>query len=97
VYGETPKLIATNTTNISTDPQYLLVGNNRYKNGSPSVRLLVDKAEWLYTTSESEPHLNQTLLRGETKGLNQQFVANGVGSPEIGGSGKTLELEGPVF
>jgi hypothetical protein len=63
VYGQTPTLIATNTTNISTEPQYLLIGNNRYKNGSPSVTLLIDKAEWLYTTSAGGSYLEETLLK----------------------------------
>jgi hypothetical protein len=51
IHGQIPTLIATNTTNISTEPQYLLIGNNRYKNGAPSVNLFIDKVEWLYTTS----------------------------------------------
>jgi hypothetical protein len=97
VYGQTPKLIATNTTNISTEPQFLLVGNNRYKDGSPSVSLLVDKAEWLYTTSESDLNLNDTLLSGATKGFTQQFLTHGLGSQEIGESGKAFELEGSFF
>jgi hypothetical protein len=63
VYGQIPTLIATNTTNISTEPQYLLIGNNRYKNGSPSVTLLIDKAEWLYTTSPGGSYLEETLLK----------------------------------
>jgi hypothetical protein len=62
VYGQTPTLIATNTTNISTKPQYLLIGNCRYRNGSPSVNLLVDKVEWLYTTSQSGSFLQKNWL-----------------------------------
>lgn len=63
VYGQTPTLIATNTTNISTEPQYLLIGNNRYKEGFPSVTLLVDKAEWSYATSEGESYLQEHLFK----------------------------------
>jgi hypothetical protein len=63
VYGQTPELIATITTNISTDPQHLLVGNNRYRNGSPSVSLLVDRVEWLYKTSQSGSYLQENLLK----------------------------------
>jgi hypothetical protein len=63
VYGQIPTLIATNTTNIATEPQYLLIGNNRYKNGSPSVTLLIDKAEWLYTTSAGGSYLEETSLK----------------------------------
>jgi hypothetical protein len=51
VYGEPPRLIATNTTNISTIPQFPLAGNNRYICGSPSVTLFIDKVEWLYEIS----------------------------------------------
>lgn len=63
VYGQTPTLIATNTTNISTEPQYLLIGNNRYKEGFPSVTLLVDKVEWSYATSEGESYLQDHLFK----------------------------------
>jgi hypothetical protein len=63
VYGQIPTLIATNTTNISREPQYLLIGNNRYKNGGPSVTLLIDKAEWLYTTSQETAYLSGNLLK----------------------------------
>jgi hypothetical protein len=63
VYGQIPALIAANATNISTEPQYLLIGNNRYKDGSPSVTLLIDKAEWLYKTSQSGSYLDETLLK----------------------------------
>jgi hypothetical protein len=52
-----------NTTNISTEPQYLLIGNNRYKDGSPSVTLLVDKVEWFYTTTEGESYPQESLLK----------------------------------
>jgi len=62
VYGQTPRLIAANTTNISTEPQYLLMGNCRYRNGSPSVTLLIDKVEWLYKTSQSGLHAEENLL-----------------------------------
>jgi hypothetical protein len=62
VYGQTPTLIATNTTNISTEPQYLLIGNCRYHKGSPSVTLLVDKVEWLYKTPQSGSYLEDNLL-----------------------------------
>ena len=48
MYGQTPTLIATNTANVSTAPQYLLIGNCRYRKGSPAVSLLIDKVEWLY-------------------------------------------------
>lgn len=63
VYGQTPALIATITTKISTEPQYLLIGNCRYRNGSPSVNLLVDKVEWLCKTSQSESLLLKDLLK----------------------------------
>ena len=63
VYGQTPTLIATNTTNISMEPQYLLIGNNRYKNASPPVTLLIDKVEWLYTTSQDIAYLGDNLLK----------------------------------
>jgi hypothetical protein len=62
VYGQTPILIATNTTNISKEPQYLLVGNCRYRNGSPSVNLLVDKVEWLYETAKGGSFRQENLL-----------------------------------
>jgi len=51
VYGSTPKLIATITTDISTIAQYPLAGNNRYCGGTHSVTLSIDKVEWLYQTS----------------------------------------------
>jgi hypothetical protein len=63
VYGESPKLVATITTHISTDPQHLIVGNSRYRNGSPSVNLLVDKVEWLYKTSQSGSYLEENLVK----------------------------------
>ena len=55
VYGETPKLIATNTTNISTIPQFPLAGNNRYRGGTSSVTLFIDKVEWFYQISGNNP------------------------------------------
>ena len=55
VYGSTPELIATNTTNISTLPQFPIAGNNRYLDGNSLVTLFVDKVEWFYETSGSEP------------------------------------------
>jgi hypothetical protein len=55
VYGETPRLIATNTTNISTIPQFPLAGNNRYGCGTHSVTLFIDKVEWFYQISGSNP------------------------------------------
>jgi hypothetical protein len=55
VYGATPTLIATNTTNISTIAQYPLAGNNRYGGGTPSVSLFIDKVEWLYQISGNNP------------------------------------------
>jgi hypothetical protein len=63
VYGQTPTLIATNTTNISTEPQYLLIGNCRYSKGSPAVALLVDRVEWLYSSSQSGSYLQENLLK----------------------------------
>jgi hypothetical protein len=63
VYGQIPTLIATNTTNISTEPQYLLIGNCRYSKGSPAVALLVDRVEWLYNSSESGLFLQQNLFK----------------------------------
>ena len=62
-YGQTPVLIATNTTNISTGAQYLLIGNCRYGNGSPSVTLFIDRVEWLCNTAQSEAHLEEDLLK----------------------------------
>lgn len=61
LYGQTPTLIATNTTNISMEPQYLLIGNNRYVNGSPSVTLLIDRVEWLYKTRQNGSFLQENL------------------------------------
>jgi len=55
VYGSTPELIATNTTNISTLPQFPLAGNNRYLDGNSLVTLFVDKVEWFYETSGGAP------------------------------------------
>jgi hypothetical protein len=63
VYGQTPTLIATNTTNISTNAQYLLIGNCRYRNGSPAVNLLVDKVEWIYKTRQNGSFLQENLAR----------------------------------
>ena len=63
VYGQTPTLIATNTTNISSKPQYLLIGNNRYKNASPAVTLKIHKVEWLYTISQDTAYLADNLLK----------------------------------
>ena len=48
VYGSTPKLIATNATNISKIAQYPIAGNNRYVRGANSVTLFIDRVEWLY-------------------------------------------------
>ena len=63
VYGQTPTLIAIHTTNISTAPQYLVIGNNRYINGFPSVTLLLDKVEWYYTTSQDMADLADNMLK----------------------------------
>jgi hypothetical protein len=63
VYGQTPTLIATNTTNISTDAQYLLIGNCRYHKGSPAVNLLVEKVEWLYKAPQSGSFLQENLIK----------------------------------
>lgn len=63
VYGQTPTLIATNTTNISTRPQYLLIGNCRYTKGSPAVSLSIDRVEWLYSSSQSDQYLQENLLK----------------------------------
>jgi hypothetical protein len=54
VYGETPTLIATHTTNISTIPQFPLAGNNRYTVGTAPVTLFIDRVEWLYETSKNK-------------------------------------------
>jgi len=62
-YGQTPTLIATNTTNISTAPQYLLMGNCRYSKGSPAVSLLIDRVEWLYKSPQSGSYLQENLLK----------------------------------
>jgi hypothetical protein len=63
VYGQTPTLIAIHTTNISTAPQYLIIGNNRYISGSSSVTLLLDKVEWYYTTSQDMADLAENMLK----------------------------------
>jgi hypothetical protein len=63
LYGQTPTLIARNTTNISTAPQYLVIGNNRYINGFPSVTLSLDKVEWYYTTSQGMADLAENMLK----------------------------------
>jgi hypothetical protein len=55
VHGSTPELIATNTTDISTLPQFPIAGNNRYLAGNSLITLFVDKVEWFYEISGGEP------------------------------------------
>ena len=54
IHGAPPAIIATHTTNISQMAQFPLAGNNRYRAGTESVTLFIDKVEWLYQISGND-------------------------------------------
>src|SRR6201987_1025545 len=62
-----------NTTNISTIPQFPLAGNNRYRDGTSSVTLFIDKVEWFYQISGNNPVTRRFIQT--TNGSSSSFQA----------------------
>ena len=61
-YGQTPALIATCTTHISTAAQYIWMVASKGSGGSTQQKLLIDRVEWLFQTSQSRLFLGENLM-----------------------------------